>query len=173
MLALSDESTTQRKETSTNVDPPLELENAAFTVGFDESLKSGVNLPEESAASPTPFKIFKFNVSVKKGEVLALVGPVGAGKSTLINGIIDEVPAEPDTLVRTKGSVAYVPQTPFILNTTLRENILFGLLYDHDFYEKVLDACCLRPDIEQLGKAGDLTEIGERGVTLSGGCVRS
>ena len=60
-------------------------------------------------------------------------------------------------------------QTPFILNATLRGNILFGLPYDADWYGKVLDACCLRPDLEQLGEAGDLTEIGERGVTLSGG----
>jgi hypothetical protein len=46
---------------------------------------------------------------------------------------------------------------------------LFGSLFDEDIYNRVLDACCLRPDIAQIGPAGDLTEIGERGVTLSGG----
>lgn len=68
-----------------------------------------------------------------------------------------------------KGKVAYVSQTAFIMNTTLRENVLFGEPYDKSRYESVLEACCLWPDIELLGEAGDLTEIGERGVTLSGG----
>ena len=67
------------------------------------------------------------------------------------------------------GKVAYVPQTPFILNSTLRENIIFGLPFNRKLYDRVIHACCLRKDIEQLGDAKDLTEIGERGVTLSGG----
>lgn len=55
------------------------------------------------------------------------------------------------------------------MNETLRANILFGLPFDEGVYERVIDACCLRQDIEQLGEFGDLVEIGERGVTLSGG----
>jgi ATP-binding cassette subfamily C (CFTR/MRP) protein 1 len=69
----------------------------------------------------------------------------------------------------TKGSVSFCPQTPFIMNETLRAHILFGLPFDEGVYERVIDACCLRQDIEQLGEFGDLVEIGERGVTLSGG----
>jgi ABC-type multidrug transport system fused ATPase/permease subunit len=109
------------------------------------------------------------NFSLQRGKILAIVGPVGSGKSTIINGIIDEVASSPETLVSMNGKVAFVSQTPFILNSTLRGNVLFGLPYDADWYDKVIDACCLRPDLEQLGDAGDLTEIGERGVTLSGG----
>ena len=90
-------------------------------------------------------------------------------QSTLINGIIEEVPALSETNVWLRGRVAVVPQTPFILNSTLRENITFGLPFDRKLYDRVIDCCCLRPDIVQLGPAGDLTEIGERGVTLSGG----
>jgi ATP-binding cassette subfamily C (CFTR/MRP) protein 1 len=67
------------------------------------------------------------------------------------------------------GSLSYAAQQPFVLNTTLRNNVIFGLDYDEEWYQKVLDACCLRPDVQRLGPAGDLTEIGERGVTLSGG----
>lgn len=88
----------------------------------------------------------------------------------MINGIIDEVPAgSAETEVSIKGSIAYVSQTPFILNTTIRENILFGRPFNQDLYDRVLDACCLCPDLDQLGGARDFTEIGERGVTLSGG----
>ena len=86
-----------------------------------------------------------------------------------MSGILDETEVIGETNVEKHGKLSYVPQTPFILNQTLRDNILFGLPFDNDRYEKVLDACCLRPELEQLGDAGDLTEIGERGVTLSGG----
>lgn len=95
---------------------------------------------------------------------------IGAGKSSLINGIIGEVPSSPTSVITKRGRVAFANQTPFVLNATLRDNILFGLPYQKDRFDSVLDACCLRPDIEQLA-AGDLTEIGERGVTLSGGTI--
>lgn len=90
-------------------------------------------------------------------------------KSTLINGIIHEVPALSGTDVSLHGRVALVPQTPFILNSTLRDNITFGLPFERDLYDRVIHVCCLRQDIDQLGEAKDLTQIGERGVTLSGG----
>ncbi|CAG8548825.1 3767_t:CDS:10, partial [Scutellospora calospora] len=66
------------------------------------------------------------------------------------------------------GYVAYVPQSAWIMNATLRDNITFGLPYEPKFYEEVIDACSLKPDIEIL-PGGDLTEIGERGINLSGG----
>src|SRR6056300_1444089 len=70
--------------------------------------------------------------------------------------------------MKSGSNVSYAAQTPFILSATVRENILFGSPFDRERYEKVLDACCLRPDLLQW-PAGDLTEIGERGVTMSGG----
>lgn len=100
-------------------------------------------------------------------------GPVGSGKTTFVSGILDELPAMVGTELTIRGKIAFVPQTPFILNATLRANILFGEPYDPKIYEKVLDVCNLRQDIEQLGEAGDMTEIGERGVTLSGGTCNS
>ena len=67
------------------------------------------------------------------------------------------------------GTVVLASQAPFILNATIRDNILFGADYNEDLYESVLNACNLEPDLKTLGSSGDLTEIGERGVTLSGG----
>ena len=64
--------------------------------------------------------------------------------------------------------MAYVAQTPFILNTTLRENVLFGKRFDDKRYRSVLSACALMPDIAQLAQ-GDQSEIGEKGINLSGG----
>jgi len=71
-------------------------------------------------------------------------------------------------MVQKGGRISYAPQDPFILNQSLRENVLFGSELDMDRYNRVLDACALRPDIQQLG-GSDLIQIGERGVTLSGG----
>ncbi|GFU64957.1 multidrug resistance-associated protein 1 [Trichonephila clavipes] len=71
-------------------------------------------------------------------------------------------------LAGTRGSVAFVPQVTWVLNRTLRDNILLVKHMVEEKYNKVLDLCCLRPDLEIL-PAGDLTEIGEKGVNLSGG----
>ncbi|KAJ1641849.1 Canalicular multispecific organic anion transporter 1 [Coemansia asiatica] len=70
--------------------------------------------------------------------------------------------------VNIRGSIAYVPQQPWIINATLKENILFGHEMDQGFYDKVVEACALKPDIVML-PAGDMTEIGEKGINLSGG----
>lgn len=113
------------------------------------------------------FTVGRVDSQIQRGEVVCVCGPVGSGKTTLTSGILHELPAMVGTEMTIRGKIAFVPQAPFILNATLRENILFGEPYDAQIYDKVLDACNLRQDIEQLG--GDLIEIGERGVTLSGG----
>mmetsp|Transcript_7157 Transcript_7157/g.10475 ORF Transcript_7157/g.10475 Transcript_7157/m.10475 type:complete len:1354 (-) Transcript_7157:106-4167(-) len=161
--------------------PLLVMEEASFAVGtqvIDEEEKDdddnknsgndGADAEQESAPNAV-FTLSGVSCSVRKGEILAVVGPTGCGKSTMINGIIGEVPTVEGTMSINSTRVAYASQLPFILNATLRDNILFGLPMNMELYERVLDATCLRPDMEQLGKAGDLTEIGERGVTLSGG----
>lgn len=96
-----------------------------------------------------------------------IVGAVGSGKSSLLSSLIGEIP-KTNGEVTVKGSIAYVPQEAWILNTTIRENILFGEAMDEAKYSRVLDASALRPDLA-IFPAGDLTEIGERGITISGG----
>lgn len=135
--------------------PPLFLSKGSFSVGD---------------GGETRIVVGEFNFSVKKGEVIAVAGPVAAGKSSFVRGVMDELPkASSESTVHLNGMVAVVPQTPFIMNATMRDNILFGLPYEKALYDAVIDACQLKQDIEQLGKTGDLVEIGERGVTLSGG----
>ncbi|KAJ3401615.1 hypothetical protein HDV05_000355, partial [Chytridiales sp. JEL 0842] len=100
-------------------------------------------------------------------SLLSIVGMVGAGKSSLISGLLGEMyKSSGDVYIR--GSIAFVPQTPWIMNATLRDNITFGKPFDLKYYEKTIAACGLKPDLEML-PGGDLTEIGERGITLSGG----
>lgn len=73
-----------------------------------------------------------------------------------------------DGKVIVRGDIAYFSQSSFVLSATIKENIVFGHRFDSDFYETVLDACALRPDLAVLPQ-GDLTEVGEKGVSLSGG----
>ena len=153
----------------------LSVHNAAFLAGTSAEAYAtpdvkNMDVSSSLLKSATVFESsIDEQVSLRRGSVLALVGPVGSGKSTVVNGIIGEVTSRLGTKVSMNGRVSYVSQTPFILNATVRENIVFGLDFQPEWYEKVLDACCLRQDLEHLGVAGDLTEIGERGVTLSGG----
>ncbi|XP_077783406.1 multidrug resistance-associated protein 1-like isoform X1 [Podarcis muralis] len=118
----------------------------------------------EKIGAPT---LNKLNLEIPEGSLVAVVGQVGAGKSSLLSAVLGEMEKTGGTAQR-KGSVAYVSQQAWIQNTTLRENILFGLELNKLYYEKVLEACALLPDLEQL-PAGDQTEIGERGVNISGG----
>ncbi|XP_048248325.1 multidrug resistance-associated protein 1-like isoform X3 [Haliotis rufescens] len=107
------------------------------------------------------------NFSVEEGSLVAVVGVVGAGKSSLLSALLGEMDRISGT-VNVKGSVAYVSQQPWIQNATLKDNVLFGETSDDEAYRKVVGACALDPDIEML-PAGDQTEIGEKGINLSGG----
>lgn len=110
-------------------------------------------------------------ISANPGDLVCIVGPVGSGKSSLLQGMLGEIRCTRG-YVSKYGQVAYCSQQPWIINGTLRENItLFGqgeTPWDPAWYELVIERCCLGPDIAVL-PASDLTEIGERGVNLSGG----
>jgi ABC-type multidrug transport system fused ATPase/permease subunit len=148
---------------------PLVLQNASFSTGTIDVPKDVQDQEMTYSIRGSNFKVSKFDLSVQKGEVLAVCGPVGSGKSVFINGIIDEISSSSETVVSIASRVSYVSQNAFVLNATFRENILFGRPYDPTWYNAVLDACGLRTDIDLFGTSKDLTEIGERGVTLSGG----
>ncbi|KAG1695193.1 hypothetical protein DVH05_020834 [Phytophthora capsici] len=107
------------------------------------------------------------NLTVKKGDLVIVHGSVGSGKSSLCSALLGEM----DKLaggVFVRGRVAYYSQQTWIQNMTIRDNILFGLPYDKEKYSKVIAACGLLPDLKQF-PGGDATEIGQKGVNLSGG----
>uniref|UniRef100_A0A8C2H5H4 ABC-type glutathione-S-conjugate transporter n=1 Tax=Cyprinus carpio TaxID=7962 RepID=A0A8C2H5H4_CYPCA len=107
------------------------------------------------------------NVMVPQGSLLAVVGHVGCGKTSLVSALLGEMEKQ-EGQISIRGSVAYVPQQAWIQNATLRDNILFGRPYVEQKYRCVLEACALTPDLEVL-PGGDQTEIGEKGINLSGG----
>ncbi|KAL5020046.1 hypothetical protein ScPMuIL_002938 [Solemya velum] len=109
----------------------------------------------------------QINMSIEEGQLVAIVGQVGAGKSSLISALLGEM-YKVEGRVKIKGRVAYVPQQAWIQNLTVRDNILYGSEFVDDIYHKVVENCALLPDLDMF-EAQDLTEIGEKGINISGG----
>ncbi|KAH8725243.1 multidrug resistance-associated protein 1 [Phaeosphaeriaceae sp. PMI808] len=107
------------------------------------------------------------NFSVHKGELACIVGRVGSGKSSLLQAVLGDLWKINGEVVL-RGKTAYVPQSAWVMNASVRENIVFGHRWDPQFYDKTVQACALRDDFAQLPD-GDQTEVGERGISLSGG----
>ncbi|KAJ3128571.1 hypothetical protein HK098_003997 [Nowakowskiella sp. JEL0407] len=104
---------------------------------------------------------------IPKGHLVAMVGAVGSGKSSLLQGLIGEMKKMSGSVTFT-GSVGYCAQSAWIQNATLKDNILFGREFNEKKYKQCLKCCALERDLTVL-PASDLTEIGERGINLSGG----
>ncbi|XP_055643285.1 multidrug resistance-associated protein 1 isoform X8 [Toxorhynchites rutilus septentrionalis] len=128
---------------------PLVIEDGAFSWGGDETTLKNINM------------------KVAKNDLVAIVGTVGSGKSSLLSAFLGEMD-KVSGRVNTVGKIAYVSQQAWIQNATLQDNIIFGKPLDIKLYNKVISACALKPDIEML-PGGDQTEIGEKGINLSGG----
>ncbi|KAJ3302897.1 hypothetical protein HDV03_004469 [Kappamyces sp. JEL0829] len=134
--------------------------------GFSiESISASIQDGDFSYGDDTVLK--NINFSVTRGSVTAVVGRVGCGKSSLLNALLGEM-VQVGGNVHCNGSVAYTAQQPWILNMSLRDNILFGKEFDEKEYTRVVDACALRPDLASF-QNGDSTLIGPKGINLSGG----
>uniref|UniRef100_F6T8N6 Uncharacterized protein n=1 Tax=Ciona intestinalis TaxID=7719 RepID=F6T8N6_CIOIN len=132
------------------------VELTSFTAWWTED--------EDSANRPT---LEDITLKVKPGQLLAVIGPVGSGKSSFLSAILRELPASTGQ-ARVVGQVSYAGQTPWVFSGSIRENILFGEEYNEKRFKEVIDICCLEKDLLSF-EFGDLTLVGQRGVTLSGG----
>ncbi|CAI5454874.1 unnamed protein product [Caenorhabditis angaria] len=138
--------------TARDNDDVINVEDTTLT--WDTSDKSAISLSG-------------LNFSVQRGQLVTVVGRVGAGKSSLLQGLMGEMEKVSGS-IGLHGRLSYVPQQPWMQNNTLKQNITFGKQYDEYFYSRVLDACALHRDLQML-PLGDMTEIGEKGINLSGG----
>eukprot|EP00172_Hildenbrandia_rubra_P001929 Plantae.Rhodophyta-Hildenbrandia_rubra.ctg2564.p1 GENE.Plantae.Rhodophyta-Hildenbrandia_rubra.ctg2564~~Plantae.Rhodophyta-Hildenbrandia_rubra.ctg2564.p1 ORF type:complete len:1432 (+),score=206.38 Plantae.Rhodophyta-Hildenbrandia_rubra.ctg2564:367-4662(+) len=156
----------------------VEIVSGAHEQGEESNQGHFESTEEDGVSSKVAVKHRNSNIalrnvtfSVRDGMLVSIVGEVGSGKTSLLLAILGElhkIRGCSDTF----GTISYCEQHPWIVNGTIRENItLFSRSerqFDEDLYERVIDACCLKPDIYSLS-AGDQTEIGERGINLSGG----
>lgn len=109
------------------------------------------------------FRLSALDVECTPGGLTVVSGPVGSGKTSFLLGLLGEMRLlEGQICLPRNQGVAYVSQTPWLQNATIRDNILFGSEYDEKRYKAVLEACALAADIEMFA-IGDLTEVGERG----------
>jgi ABC-type Mn2+/Zn2+ transport system ATPase subunit len=110
------------------------------------------------------------SVEFRMGSLTCVIGAVGSGKSALIQMLAGELPLSAGSLHKRNGSLAYAPQDPWIMDGTIRENILLGREFKSEHYSAVVNACGLDVDIVQL-RDGEDSIVGDRGVQLSGGQV--
>ncbi|XP_023560454.1 multidrug resistance-associated protein 6 isoform X2 [Octodon degus] len=115
----------------------------------------------------SPPCLHRINLTVPQGCLLAVVGPVGAGKSSLLSALLGEL-SKLEGSVSIQGPVAYVPQEAWVQNTSVVENVCFRQKLDLPWLERVLEACALGPDVDSF-PAGLHTQVGEQGMNLSGG----
>lgn len=157
--------------TSTNnVEDPAAIEMKNVTVQY--RVEEGAAIPNASQVVLKNYRVEtlmeNINLVVPRGKLTLIVGATGCGKSTLINTMIGENLLTPESEVIVNGKTAFLTQEAWIMNATVRDNILMGEPYDEERYLNVLNDCQLIADLQQLA-ASDMTEIGERGVNISGG----
>lgn len=106
------------------------------------------------------------SVDFPRGKLIGVIGPVGSGKSSLLQVLLHELPLQSGSL-SISGSISYASQDPWVFAETVRQNIIFGESYIGDRYKKVVKCCSLIRDFDQFEQK-DHSVIGEKG-TLSGG----
>ncbi|KAF8885695.1 multidrug resistance-associated ABC transporter [Gymnopilus junonius] len=145
-------------------------------IGFNNATFSWSNDIQDGMQTPSS-RAFRLcidgNLAFKKGCINLIVGPTGSGKTSILMALLGEIHFIPTSLdswynLPRSGGVAYAAQESWVQNETIKDNILFGSPYDEERYQKVIYQCGLKRDLE-LFEAGDMTEVGEKGLTLSGG----
>ncbi|XP_054864676.1 multidrug resistance-associated protein 4 isoform X2 [Amphiprion ocellaris] len=147
-----------------------EITKSSANLPKDEKKDAGVEVQDltcywdKSLDAPS---LQNVSFSLKSNQLVAVIGPVGAGKSSLLSSILGELPAEKGVL-KVKGQLTYAAQQPWVFPGSIRSNILFGKELNPQKYERTIRACALKRDL-QLLPDGDQMLIGDRGATLSGG----
>lgn len=158
---------------------PADNKTSSTRIGFIDNASFSWSKPDSSTATIAHVK--NLNISFPSNKLSIVCGPTGSGKTTLLSSLLGEtyclsgsaiLPRKHQVSSRHLGGavsgIAYVAQTAWLQNCSIRDNILFGLPYDQERYENVLYMTALTRDLEIL-EFGDSTEVGEKGITLSGG----
>lgn len=151
-------------------DVVLSLHHASFAWNRDPQ-----RLHSSATMDANGWLLHRLSLSISRGSLVAIVGSVGSGKSSMLSALLGQMTHVSGELnwnvakgAQQANAVAYVSQEPFLLSASVRENILLGQPFDGGRFDRVLRACCLVDDLKRLPD-GEWTPVGERGVSLSGG----
>jgi ABC-type multidrug transport system fused ATPase/permease subunit len=159
-------------------DPLVRVKSATFAFDYDTEKESQLTTADDhDSVSLRPsfvddalstFTLSRVNLNIERpGKLVAIVGKVGSGKSCFLAAIAGMLPALEGS-VEVNGDISFLTQGGLLVNSTVRDNILFGLPYNEEHYQRTCEACELAADFKNLPE-GDQTEVGEKGATLSGG----
>ncbi|TPX09118.1 uncharacterized protein E0L32_001619 [Thyridium curvatum] len=155
-------------------DAVVEVKDAMFTYHDDPQSSDSDDFTNEKANAAPSANLYINSLKAKKGQVVCIVGPVASGKSSVFRALLGDMHLASATLcsinldLSVPSQLAFAPQAAWLLSETVRENIVFGRPFEPDWYDEVLHRCCLHPDLAMLSD-GDMTVVGEKGVSLSGG----
>lgn len=159
-------------------------EDGVKRIGFRKTTLSWSSNENETAEGPSAFRLWDLDINFIIGKLNIVAGPTGSGKTSLLMGLLGEMSlfsgkifcpggrsrddVRPDPATGLADTIAYVAQAAWLLNGSIKTNILFGAAYDEQRYNDVIVACALERDLDILDH-GDETLVGEKGITLSGG----
>lgn len=149
----------------------LEIQNMSFLWSKPDTSE----IREDMDFASFKYALRNINLKANKHDFVCIVGRVGSGKSALLSSIIGQLaaihssaPHKRPSPISLHGSIAYCTQNPWIMNASVKENILFGHELDENYYQRTIEACQLIPDLKILPD-NDNTQVGEKGISLSGG----
>lgn len=172
----SDKQSVPVQPTDSSADTMIQVEDAVFAYHDDEEILA-LDADDEKTEKITSQsqRLSISSLIVKKNQLVCIVGPVAAGKSSIFRALMGEMHRLQATSCwlniessLSSSQLAFAPQTAWLLSETVRENITFGRPYNAIWYNEVLTRCCLHEDLQRLSD-GDMTVVGEMGVSLSGG----
>lgn len=145
----------------------VKTQNNNDKIFFNKTLVSLKDLTVKWNVNSKENVLKKINFDANKGQLVGIIGPVGSGKSSLLQTILGELEVKAGS-IEVNGTISYASQEPWVFASSMRQNITFGAEYDKKRYNDVVKACALEKDFKQFAQ-GDLTIVGERGASLSGG----
>ena len=163
------------EKTKEEIEKEREKDKSSVMVSLNEDSQSNLESSHDNSvridSKMTVPLLSNITLKVESGDLIGIVGETGSGKTCLLNAILNNLDIlnfSDDSKIIVNGTVSYVPQIPWIVNDTIKGNILFHKEYDEDKYQHIVKICDLEKDFMSL-TGGDFTEIGEKGVNLSGG----
>lgn len=166
----------------TEINSSLALKLSNVTCFWNFLPGNNTSNPESGlSSSQHVLALSDINLDFNMNELYCVIGSVGSGKSALLQAISQELPHtsgfikmyNDNSTNNNCTNIAYAPQEPFLLNGTIKENILMGKPIhddsDKEWYNSIVNACGLNVDFEEQFHDGDLTIVGDRGVQCSGG----